>query len=141
MQTGPSWASVRALSPRYGRTGLLAFPYFLLFEALGPWFEAEGYLALAASLALGAIGLPLLLLVFTATVLLGLLVSISSLTIAEHRRDYFPLREKLTLLLYSLLENFGFRQLMSLTRVRGFLRLLARVGGWGQMERRGLGGR
>jgi hypothetical protein len=24
-------------------------------------------------------------------------------------------------------------------RVRGFLRLLARVGGWGQMERRGLG--
>ena len=128
-------------NPRYGRTGLLAFPYFLLFEALGPWFEAEGYLALAASLALGAIGLPLFLLVFTATVLLGLLVSITAVVIAEHRRDYFPLRDKLTLLLYALLENFGFRQLMSLTRVRGFLRLLARVGGWGQMERRGLGGR
>ncbi len=78
-------------NPRYGRTGLIAFPYFLLFEVLGPWFEAEGYLALAASLALGAIGLPLFLLLFTATVLLGLLVSISSLLIAEHRREYFPL--------------------------------------------------
>jgi cellulose synthase/poly-beta-1,6-N-acetylglucosamine synthase-like glycosyltransferase len=126
-------------NPRYGRTGMIGFPYFLLFEVLGPWFEAEGYLALAASLALGAIGLPLFLLVFTATVLLGLLVSSTSLAIAEHRRDYFPFRDKAILALYALLENFGFRQLMSLLRVRGFLRMLARVGGWGQMERRGLG--
>ena len=126
-------------NPRYGRTGLLGFPYFLLFEALGPWFEAEGYLALIASLALGAIGLPLFLLLFTATVLLGLLVSITSLMIAERLRDYFPLRDKLILVLFALLENFGFRQLVSLMRVRGFLRLLARIGGWGQMERRGLG--
>ena len=126
-------------NPRYGRTGLLGFPYFLLFEALGPWFEAEGYLALIASLALGAIGLPLFLLLFTATVLLGLSVSITSLMIAERRRDYFPMRDKLILVLFALLENFGFRQLVSLMRVRGFLRLLARIGGWGQMERRGLG--
>jgi cellulose synthase/poly-beta-1,6-N-acetylglucosamine synthase-like glycosyltransferase len=126
-------------NPRYGRTGIVGFPYFLLFEVLGPWFEAEGYLVLIASLALGAIGLPLFLLLFTATVLLGLLVSIVSLLIAEHRREYFPLRDKLLLLLYALLENFGFRQLMSLTRLRGFLRMIARVGGWGQMERRGLG--
>jgi cellulose synthase/poly-beta-1,6-N-acetylglucosamine synthase-like glycosyltransferase len=126
-------------NPRYGRTGLLGFPYFLLFEALGPWFEAEGYLVLIASLVLGAIGLPLFLLLFTATVLLGLLVSIASLMIAERRRDYFPMRDKLILVLFALLENFGFRQLVSLMRVRGFLRLLARIGGWGQMERRGLG--
>jgi hypothetical protein len=29
---------------------------------------------------------------------------------------------------------------MSILRVRGFMRMLTRVGGWGQMERRGLGG-
>ena len=126
-------------NPRYGRTGLLAFPYYLLFEVLGPWFEAEGYLVFAASLALGAIGLPMFLLLFTATVLLGLLVSISSMIIAEHRREYFPLGDKFLLVLYALLENFGFRQLLSLLRVRGFLRTIARVGGWGQLERRGLG--
>jgi len=127
------------LNPAYGRTGLIGFPYFLLFEVLGPWFEAEGYLALAASLALGAIGLPLFLLMFTATVLLGMLVSTASMIIAEHGREYFPLRDKLILVAYAFLENFGFRQLMSLLRVRGFVRMLARVGGWGQMERRGLG--
>jgi cellulose synthase/poly-beta-1,6-N-acetylglucosamine synthase-like glycosyltransferase len=126
-------------NPRYGRTGLIGFPYFLLFEVLGPWFEAEGYLVLIASLTLGMIGLPLFLLVFTATVLLGLLVSLVSLVIVEHRREYFPLTDKLILLLYAVLENFGFRQLMGLLRVRGFMRMLARVGGWGAMERRGLG--
>ncbi len=126
-------------NPRYGRAGLVVFPYYLLFEVLGPWFEAEGYLAFAASLALGAIGLPMFLLLFTATVLMGLLVSTSSMIIAEHRREYFPLGDKLLLVLFALLENFGFRQLLSLLRARGFLRMLARVGGWGQLERRGLG--
>ena len=123
---------------RYGRMGTIGFTYLLLFEVLGPWFEAEGFLALGASLALGAVGLPLFLVVFTATVLLGVLVSMVSMIIAEHRRTYFPIRDKILLVLYAFLENFGFRQLMSLLRVRGFLRMLARVGGWGAMERRGL---
>jgi hypothetical protein len=110
----------------------------VLFEVLGPWFEAEGLLALIASLALGAIGLPLFLVLFTATILLGVLVSMVSIIIAEHRRTYFPIRDKILLVLYALLENFGFRQFMSLLRLRGFMRMLARVGGWGAMERRGL---
>jgi cellulose synthase/poly-beta-1,6-N-acetylglucosamine synthase-like glycosyltransferase/HEAT repeat protein len=126
-------------NPRYGRTGIIGFPYFLLFEVLGPWFEAEGLMVLIASIALGAIGLPLFLLVFTATVLLGLLVSVSSLIIAEHRRQFFPLRDKVVLALYAVLENFGFRPLMNFLRLRGHLRGIARVGAWGQMERRGLG--
>jgi cellulose synthase/poly-beta-1,6-N-acetylglucosamine synthase-like glycosyltransferase len=125
-------------NPAYGRTGLVGFPYFLVYEILGPWLEAEGYLALGASLALGAIPLPLLLLVLTSTVLLGLLVSTAALAIAESRRETFRLSDKLRLLLYALLENFGFRQLMSLLRVRAFLRMLRRVEGWGQMERRGM---
>ena len=126
-------------NPRYGRTGLIGFPYFLIFEVLGPWFEIEGYIVLVASLALGMIRLPLFLLVFTATILLGLLVSVASLIIAELRRQYFSLRDKLILLAFAVLENFGFRQFMSVLRVRGFLSILARVTGWGKMERRGFG--
>jgi cellulose synthase/poly-beta-1,6-N-acetylglucosamine synthase-like glycosyltransferase len=126
-------------NPAYGRAGLIAFPYFLVYEVLGPWFEAEGYLVFIASLALGMIGLPLLLLMLAATVLLGLAVSLASFAIAEHRREYFPAKDRLLLVLYAIAENFAFRQVMSLLRVRGFLRMLARVGGWGRMERRGLG--
>jgi len=123
---------------RYGRLGLVGFTYLVLFEVLGPWFELEGFLGLLASLALGAIGLPLFLVLFTATILLGVLVSMVSIIIAEHRRTYFPIRDKILLVLYAFLENFGFRQFMNLLRLRGFMRMLARVGGWGAMERRGL---
>jgi cellulose synthase/poly-beta-1,6-N-acetylglucosamine synthase-like glycosyltransferase/HEAT repeat protein len=127
-------------NPAYGRAGLVAFPYFLVYEVLGPWFEAEGTIVFIASLALGMIGLPLLLLMLSATVLLGLAVSLASFAIAEHQRGYFPPGDRLVLVLYALAENFGFRQMMSLLRVRGFVRMLARVGGWGRMERRGFGG-
>ncbi len=126
-------------NPLYGRAGTVAFPYFLLYEVLGPWLEAEGYLVFAASLALGLIGLPMLALMATATVLMGLAVSLAALAISEHQRAYFPARDRVTLVGFAIAENFGFRQLMSLLRVRGFLRMLARVGGWGRMERRGFG--
>jgi cellulose synthase/poly-beta-1,6-N-acetylglucosamine synthase-like glycosyltransferase/HEAT repeat protein len=126
-------------NPRYGRAGLVAFPYFLVYEVLGPWFEAEGLVVFIASLALGMIAAPLLVLLLTATILLGLAVSLASFAIAEHQRAYFPARDRLALVLYAVAENFGFRQLMSLLRVRGFLRMLARAGGWGGMERRGFG--
>jgi cellulose synthase/poly-beta-1,6-N-acetylglucosamine synthase-like glycosyltransferase len=126
-------------NPAYGRAGLVAFPYFLVYEVLGPWFETEGFLVFIASLALGIISAPLTALLLTATVLAGLAVSLASFAIAEHQRDYFPARDRLALVLFAVLENFGFRQTMSLLRVRGFMRMLARVGGWGRMERRGFG--
>ncbi|MBN2533465.1 MAG: glycosyltransferase [Spirochaetales bacterium] len=124
-------------NPTYGRIGLLSFPYFLLFEVLGPWFEAEGYIVLIVSLLSGWISIPLFLLVFTATILLGILVSFISLILTEYRRYYFPVKDKLGLILYAFLENFGFRQFMNLLRIKGFFSMLARVSQWGQMDRRG----
>ena len=125
-------------NPAYGRTGLIGLPYFLVFEVIGPWFEAQGYLVVAVSLALGMIRPSLFLLVFAATILMGLLVSTASLVIAESRGEIFRLSDKLRLLLYAVLENFGFRQLISLLRLKGFLRMLRKAEGWGVMERRGL---
>jgi hypothetical protein len=37
------------------------------------------------------------------------------------------------------LENFGYRQLLSIWRTRGLIDLARRRSGWGEMRRRGLG--
>ena len=37
------------LNPRYGIVGLLALPYYVLFEALGPMIEISGYLVTAGA--------------------------------------------------------------------------------------------
>lgn len=124
-------------NPAYGRMGLIGMPYFLVFEAMGPWLEIEGFLVFVVSLAAGWIAPPLTALVFAATVGMGFLVSVLSISILERGKEHFPLRDKLKLLLYSFLENFGVRQFLNFLRVRGFVRLLAKAEGWGKMERRG----
>jgi peptidoglycan-N-acetylglucosamine deacetylase len=126
-------------NPTYGRIGFISFPYFLFYEVLGPWFEMEGYIVLITSLVLGWINLSVFLVVFTATILLGILVSFFSLILAEYKRNYFPLGDKFGLILYAFLENFGFRQFMNFLRIKGFFSMMANVAGWGQMERKGLG--
>lgn len=41
---------VMLLNPRYGRVGLLAFPYYFFLEMLGPMVELLGYLSFAITL-------------------------------------------------------------------------------------------
>ena len=126
-------------NPTYGRIGFISFPYFLFFEILGPWFEIEGYIVLIVSLVFGWISLSLFLFVFTATILLGIVVSFISIILSEYRHHYFPVTDKFKLILYAFLENFGFRQFMNLLRMKGFFSMMGRAVHWGRMERRGLG--
>jgi cellulose synthase/poly-beta-1,6-N-acetylglucosamine synthase-like glycosyltransferase/HEAT repeat protein len=124
-------------NPAYGRIGLFGMPYFLVFEILGPWLELEGFLVFVVSFVLGWIVLPLLLLIFASTVGLSFLVSALSILLVEYKKTYFPLRDKIVLLLYAIVESLGVRQLFNFMRVRGFMHMLARKQGWGKMERRG----
>ena len=124
-------------NPAYGRIGLFGFPYFLIFEVLGPWLELEGFLVFIGSLIAGWASLTIVALLFSATIGLGLLMSIISVSVAERRKRYFPLRDKLKLFLYSVLEAFGIRQFLNFLRVRALVRMLGRAEGWGKMERKG----
>lgn len=45
------------LNPKYGVTGLLAFPYYILFEIFGPVIEALAYLMLIITLCFSSISL------------------------------------------------------------------------------------
>lgn len=125
------------LNPRYGRIGLVSMPYFFLFELLGPFWEIQGYIAVVIALFLGLIDPKLALLLFIATILLGMLVSIFALAISGKENDYFPGPYLTTMLLYAVLENFGVRQLLSFWRVTGFFSALRQTADWGNMERKG----
>ena len=126
-------------NPRFGPVGLLAFPYFFLFELIGPFLELYGYVNIAISLSLGLINGPTALLLFTAVILYGMLISIASLLISEHEVLYFSIRETFLIVLYGILENFGFRQIMSMIRVTAYVEFIFKEKSWGAMDRRGLG--
>lgn len=116
---------------RYGRAGLVSFPFHLFIEALGSAVEFAGYaaipIAFALHLALLNFYIPLIILslVYASFLSVGA-VLVEELTYRRYpsRRDFF------TLLGWSVIENFGFRQMIVYFRLQGFLRFLFGLHKW-----------
>lgn len=124
---------------RGGAAGWLAFPFMLLFEALGPIIELAGYLFMFALFLSGMISGQALWVFLFVAIGFGILLSVSSLLLEEITFHIYPRpRHLLLLLLVVLLENFGYRQINSWWRFVGIVRWLR--GGqakWGDMKRSG----
>lgn len=126
------------LNPRYGRIGLLAFPYFFFLELLGPAIELGGYLSFLFVLIFGSPQTLHILAFLAVTILFGIALSIASVGLEELCfRRYPRFSDLLRLFWLAVLENFGYRQLQSYWRIKGLFSLLRRRKGWGKMERKG----
>ncbi|MCX7656192.1 MAG: glycosyltransferase family 2 protein [Treponemataceae bacterium] len=123
--------------PRYGAMGLLALPYFWIFECIGPFFELFSLVTVLIGLVTGFLSFKAFSIFFSASVLLGTTISVISLVFTEARIATIPLRETLLLLLFTLFENFGYRQLVAIKRVPAYFKLLIGKSGWGAIKRRG----
>lgn len=124
-------------NPCYGRTGLIAMPYFFIFELIGPFIEVQGYFMVLVALFLGILNAEIALLLFISTVLLGVLISIAALFIADKDLKPYRLKDIFILILYATVENFGPRQLFSFWRVGAYLNLLNQPAEWIKAERKG----
>jgi cellulose synthase/poly-beta-1,6-N-acetylglucosamine synthase-like glycosyltransferase len=126
------------LNPRYGTVGLLAMPYFFLFEFLGPVVEIFGYVAVPLSLWLGYLDVEFAIAFFLAAVGLGTLLSVAAVFLEELRLNRYPRwLDVLKLSLYGIVENFGYRQLNTVWRAWAIVSFLRNNQSWGAMERRG----
>jgi cellulose synthase/poly-beta-1,6-N-acetylglucosamine synthase-like glycosyltransferase len=125
-------------NPRYGRVGLLAMPYYLIFEALGPLIECGGYVVTALGLWLGLLDWNLAQLLFIAAVMYGTLISVASVLLEDLSfRHYRRVADFLWLVAFATLENFGYRQLTTWWRVQGSIDFLRGQQAWGTMTRKG----
>jgi cellulose synthase/poly-beta-1,6-N-acetylglucosamine synthase-like glycosyltransferase len=125
-------------NPKFGVLGMFAFPYFLFFEMLGPLVEGAGYVLTIIGFLLNLISLKVALLFFIVSVVFGILLSVSALLLEELTlRRYPSVRDLLKLLLAAVIENLGFRQLMTLWRAKGLIDGIRKKQGWGAMERKG----
>lgn len=138
------------LDPRYGRIGLFSLPYFVWFEALGPWIEAIGLLVLPL-LALVGILDPLHAGLITAIALgAGVLQSLAAVLVTTWMepvtlggRDLRSLlgadrwSDRLRLLGGAFLAEMGYRQLTVIWRIRATFEVLRGYQGWDKFERKG----
>lgn len=126
------------LRRKYGTVGTVGMPWFVVFELLGPVIEILGYLSVTLAWYLGILDRSFLLLFLIVAFVVGALLSVGALLLEEIAfRRYPRLRDLLRLLAYGFLENFGFRQFLSLVKVKALFDLAFRHREWGKMERRG----
>jgi len=126
------------LNPRYGVIGLVTFPYFVIFEMFGPFIELTGYVTVPLAWMLGILDLRFFLLFLTLAVLYGVFLSVAAILLEEISfRRYPGWLDLARLILYGILENFGYRQILSLFKVKAFYDFVRRRRGWGDMKRRG----
>jgi cellulose synthase/poly-beta-1,6-N-acetylglucosamine synthase-like glycosyltransferase len=125
-------------NPRYGRIGFIGFGQILVVDVLGPIVEVLGYVLVPLLWGLGLLAVDYLLAFIAVTFTLGIFVSVATLILEEIQLRRFPkARDLMTLTAVAVLENFGYRQLSNLWRIRGWWQFLRKQQGWGTMTRRG----
>lgn len=128
-------------NPRYGAMGMLAVPYFVLIELLAPVVEMVGLVAVAIGLVLGAVNVGFAILFLLVAYGFGIALTTYTMALDEWTyRSYGGLPQRLWLLLVSLFEGLGYRQLTAVWRLRGLIRYARGSREWGAMTREGFSG-
>jgi cellulose synthase/poly-beta-1,6-N-acetylglucosamine synthase-like glycosyltransferase len=126
------------LNPKYGWMGMLVFPYYTLFEVLGPFIEITGYVVFIISFILGIVPANFAIAFFTAAFLYGVVLSTLSVCLEELSfKKYTRIKYLVTLMAAALLENFGYRQMTVFWRFKGFIEYCFGKREWGKMEKKG----
>ena len=126
-------------NPRYGRIGLLALPFYVVFELLAPLVELSGLVLVPLGVLIGAVDVDFLWRFMLAAYAYAIVVSMVSVGVEEYAFHRFTRwRDVWGAVVGVIVENIGYRQLTAWWRLRGMwdaLRGSPQV--WGAMTRAG----
>lgn len=128
---------VMTLNPRYGAVGLLSMPYNWIFELFGALIEVIGYFLIPFSLIMGELNMFFFVMYFLLAVMLGVILSEGSLVLEQYtHRAAMTARQSISISVYAIFENFGYRQIITLFRVEGILKYRKLRKTWGKIKRK-----
>jgi cellulose synthase/poly-beta-1,6-N-acetylglucosamine synthase-like glycosyltransferase len=126
------------LNPKYGRIGMYAMTTVFIVDVVGPLFETLGLIIIPLFWALGILSTPYLLALTAVAFIFGVFLSTATLILEEIELRRFPKARHLAIIAFvAVLENFGYRQLCSFWRLRGWWEFLRKKKSWGAMSRKG----
>lgn len=125
------------LNPKYSSTGMIAMPYFFLFEQVAPVVEVLGYIFIPLSYFFGILSIEFFIIYLLAAVVFGVILSIGSLIIEEFSfNKYIRFRDFFKLCLFAILENFSYRQMTLVFRLIAILNFRKYRYSWGKIQRK-----
>ena len=124
----------------YGSTGMLSMPFHLFMETCGCVVEAIGTIVLIPiSLIVLRTPLPMFLLFLLLAVAYGTLLSMGSVVLEEITLRRYPrLRDVMTLMAFSVVENVGYRQVVTFFKAFGVLQSFGRKRSWEVVKHEGI---
>lgn len=127
------------LNPKYGKMGMIFFPYWCLFEFGAPIIEFLGIMFMIVFGIYGLIDWPFAILLFLAVYLLGCIFSsVAVFFYILNFRHYSSAKEIAELLLAAYLEPFIFHPILVFGQLKGLYKKLFGIkSGWGNMTRKG----
>ena len=127
-------------NPAYGSTGMLSMPFHLFMETCGCVVEAIGTIVLIPiSLIVLRTPLPMFLLFLLLAVAYGTLLSMGSVVLEEITLRRYPrLRDVMTLMAFSVVENVGYRQVVTFFKAFGVLQSFRRKRSWEVVKHEGI---
>jgi cellulose synthase/poly-beta-1,6-N-acetylglucosamine synthase-like glycosyltransferase len=123
---------------KYGIVGWLSFPFHSYVEGLGAAVEFLGYLLIPVGIFLGMVPAALLLVFILLGFIYGGFLSVGAVLLEELTYRRYPrLRDLLTLVVFAMFENIGYRQLVLYYRFQGLLKFLAGNHHWEKVAHAG----
>lgn len=126
------------LNGKYGKLGLLGYPYWLVFEYLAPIIEFLGILWFIFLAITGKLNLPFFLLLTGFVYFFAVSLSIWSVLFEEITfHKYEKRRDVMKLIGTAFLEPVFYHPMVMLMSIKGNLDKLFKRNTWGKMERKG----
>jgi cellulose synthase/poly-beta-1,6-N-acetylglucosamine synthase-like glycosyltransferase len=122
------------LNSRYGAVGMVAFPYFICFELIAPFLDIFGFLTIVISYIFGLLNAHFFIVFLLVYMGYSMVISWVAVLLDKYLfGNDLSASNIMKLLLFSFLESFGFRQLMSLFRLTALFGKDRKK--WGEMVR------
>jgi len=114
-------------NPRYGYLGMLALPFFALFEFSAPVLELFGYIIIPALTIFNMVSVKYMLLLLGAVIVYSVILSSAAIFLDKIYFKFYNTKSYLKLIFCSCFEAFGFHQLSVFWRFGGILDYLKQV--------------
>lgn len=124
-------------NPKYGKLGMVTWAGMFLFEYVAPIIEFTGWILVPVAAYLGALNFTTMVLLLGLAYGVGLVNSFIALLLDESFGYLNSPRDTWRLVVASLIENLGYRQMTVAWRIRALVGGKS-TKGWGNMERRGV---
>jgi len=124
---------------KFGRLGLLSYPYWFFYEWLAPILEVTGLISIVLFYYLGILNIDFFIAITVMVYAFAIMFSFYAILWEVYTyNQYSKTRDILTLMLFALIEPFVYHPIVTFSAIKGNYKKLFNVkAGWGTITRKG----